>query len=124
MKEKYIKNLGINYDHINDPWLPLTIALIYGCVLYGLKRSHIVAAEKLILGFIGVPLVLFFVIVAISGVSMDHLRETNWFLTQARDGQGCISDCAFTRTDFWQSLQAAYGGIHSGLVAWGAIPRW
>eukprot|EP00956_Cyclotella_meneghiniana_P014091 scaffold20919_cov23-Cyclotella_meneghiniana.AAC.1 len=39
-KEKYIKNLGNDYDHINDPWLPLTIAIIYGCALYGLKRAH------------------------------------------------------------------------------------
>eukprot|EP00956_Cyclotella_meneghiniana_P030573 scaffold77279_cov55-Cyclotella_meneghiniana.AAC.1 len=93
-KEKYIKNLGKDYDHINDPWLPLTIAIIYGCALYG-----------------------------ITGTSMQELREDDWFLTQVRDGKGCVKACAFTRINFWQTLEIAYGGIFSNLVAWGAIPR-
>ena len=88
-----------------------------------MKRLHVVATEKLILAFIIVPLILFFVTIAISGVSMDYLRETDWFLTQARDGEGCIKDCAFVRTDFWQTIQVAYGGIASNLVAWAAVPR-
>ena len=89
-----------------------------------MKRLHVVATEKLILAFIIVPLILFFATIAISGVSMDYLRETDWFLTQARDGEGCtIKDCAFVRTDFWQTIQVAYGGIASNLVAWDAIPR-
>ena len=54
---------------------------------------------------------------------MDYLRETDWFITQARDGQGCVQNCAFVFTNFWQTLQVAYGGITSNLVAWGAIPR-
>ena len=119
-KQKYIHNLGNDYDHINDPWLPLAIALVYGVALYGFKRLHLVAAEKLILGFIFVPLAIFFVVVAATGTSMEYLRETDWFLTQERDGAGCTDKCAFTRTDFWQTLQVAYGsGAH---VEWGAIP--
>lgn len=119
-KEKYIKNLGNDLPHINDPWLPLTIALVYGVLLYGLKRSHVIAAEKLILGFILVPIAIFFAIIAISGASMDTMREQDWFLTQARDGQGCVEDCKFTTTKFWQTLQVAYGS--GSLVEWGAIP--
>ena len=122
-KHKYIKNLGIDYYHENDPWLPLFLSLLYGCALYYMKRLHLVATEKLILAFIAVPLVLFFITIAITGTSMDYLRETDWFLTQARDGEGCIKDCAFIRTDFWQTLQVAYGGMATNLVAWGAIPR-
>ncbi|KAL7541698.1 hypothetical protein ACHAXR_011169 [Thalassiosira sp. AJA248-18] len=120
-KEKYIKNIGIDLPHANDPWLPLLIALIYGVLLYGLKRLHVVAAEKLILGFIAVPIVMFFAIVAISDISMQELRENDWFLSQARDGNGCEENCAFTRANFWQTLQVAYGSID--LVAWGAVPR-
>mmetsp|Transcript_24677 Transcript_24677/g.53233 ORF Transcript_24677/g.53233 Transcript_24677/m.53233 type:complete len:221 (+) Transcript_24677:1517-2179(+) len=70
-----------------------------------------------------VPIVAFFVICAISGVSMEELRATDWFMTQHRDGLGCTENCAFTRTHFWQTLQVAYGGFSSNLVAWGAIPR-
>jgi hypothetical protein len=81
------------------------------------------ATEKLILAYIMVPLVLFFIVIVGSGVSMDYLRETDWFLTQVRDGKGCIEDCAFVRTNFWQTLQVAYSGIASNLVAWGAVPR-
>ena len=81
-KEKYIKNLAKDYDHINDPWLPLTIAIIYGCALYGLKRAHVIPAEKLILAFIAVPIIVFFAIVGITGTSMQELREDDWFLTQ------------------------------------------
>ena len=77
--------------------------------------------EKLILGFIIGPLVIFFVIRAISGVSMDDLRDQDWFLTQGVDGNGCYSNCAFTRTNFWQTLQVAYGS--GEFVAWEAIPR-
>lgn len=106
---------------INDPWLPLTISIVYGVVLYGLKRAHVVAAEKLILGFIIVPLVIFFVICAGYGTSMDTLREYNWFLTQARDGNGCTEHCAFTVTRFWQTLEVAYGS--GKYVAWSAVPR-
>lgn len=121
-KEKYVHKLG--YDHpdtINDPWLPLTIAILYGCLLYGLKRSHIIAAEKLIMGFIITPLVIFFVICAITKTDMDTLRRNNWFLTQARDGKGCYKDCAFTLTKFWQTAEVAYGS--GKYVAWAAIPR-
>lgn len=120
-KEMYIRELGIDLYHANDPWLPLLIALIYGVLLYGIKRLHVVPAEKLILGFIAAPLVIFFAIVGITGVSMQELRETDWFLTQARDGRECTMNCAFTIVNFWQTLQIAYGS--SGLVAWGAIPR-
>lgn len=120
-KEKYIKELGNDLWHENDPWLPLLIAIIYGCLLYGMKRLHVVSAEKLILGFIFVPIVLFFTIVGISGVDMQRLRDTDWFLTQSRDGNGCEGACAFTRVNFWQTLQVAYGS--SNLIAWGAIPR-
>jgi len=119
-KEKYIRNLGIDLPHNNDPWVPLLIALIYGVLLYGIKRTHIVAAEKLILGFIFVPIIFFFVITRISGVSMDALRQQDWFLTQARDGEGCTNACAFTTTNFWQTLQVAYSS--QGLVEWRAIP--
>mmetsp|Transcript_15923 Transcript_15923/g.28658 ORF Transcript_15923/g.28658 Transcript_15923/m.28658 type:complete len:1321 (-) Transcript_15923:113-4075(-) len=119
-KEKYIRNIGLDLPHNNDPWVPLLIALIYGVLLYGIKRTHIVAAEKLILGFIFVPIILFFVITRITGVSMDALREQDWFLTQARDGQGCTDACAFTTTNFWQTLQVAYSS--QGLVEWRAIP--
>ena len=133
-KEKYIRNLGLDYYHANDPWLPLLIALIYGILLYGIKHMHIVAAEKLIISFIAIPLILFFAICGIRGVTMDQLREWDWFLTQAVDGQGCgLNDdgsimlgggnCAFTRTNFWQTLQVAYGGIFTGGVAWAAVPR-
>ena len=122
-KEKYIKKIGLDYPHANDPWLGLTIALIYGIVLYGMKRKHIIPAEKLILAFVFIPLIIFFVTIAIAGVSMDQLREEDWFLTQARDGEGCVKDCAFTRVNFWQTLQVAYGGMASNLVAWGAVPR-
>lgn len=122
-KEKYIKNIGNDYEHINDPWLPLTIAIIYGVALYGLKRAHIIPAEKLILAFIAVPIVIFFAIVGITGTSMQELREDDWFLTQVRDGEGCVKACAFTRINFWQTLEIAYGGIFSNLIAWGAVPR-
>lgn len=54
---------------------------------------------------------------------MDYLRETNWFLTQGRDGNGCLKNCAYTRTNFWQGLQVAYGGLSSNSVAWSALPR-
>lgn len=55
---------------------------------------------------------------------MEYLRETDWFLTQARDGNGCTQYCKFTRTNFWQTLEVVYGGLFtSNLIAWGAIPR-
>mmetsp|Transcript_9887 Transcript_9887/g.21422 ORF Transcript_9887/g.21422 Transcript_9887/m.21422 type:complete len:1286 (+) Transcript_9887:334-4191(+) len=126
-KEKYIREIGNDEWHANDPWLPLLIAVIYGVLLYGLKHLHIVAAEKLIIGFIFFPLIIFFVICKASGISMQELRETDWFLTQMQDGQGCVSDpltgptCPYTRVNFWQTLQVAYGS--GDLVAWGAIPR-
>jgi hypothetical protein len=97
--------------------------MLYGCTLYHFHRLHICATEKLIVAFIIAPLVLFFIVVAASGVSLDYLRETDWFLPQARDGEGCIEHCAFVRTNFWQTLQVAYSGIASNLVAWGAVPR-
>ena len=81
------------------------------------------SADKLILGFIFVPLILFFIVITASGASMEYLRETGWFLTQARDGQGCVENCAFVYVDFWQTLQVTYGGIASNLVAWSAVPR-
>ncbi|KAL7552508.1 hypothetical protein ACHAWF_015774 [Thalassiosira exigua] len=120
-KEKYIRNIGLNYYHANDPWLGLLIAIIYGVLLYGIKHLHVVPAEKLILGFIFIPVILFYIIIGAGGISMEYLRETNWFLTQLQDGQGCVGNCPFTRTNFWQTLQVAYGSGH--LVAWGAIPR-
>ncbi len=119
-KEKYVRNIGNDLPHNNDPWLPLTIALIYGVLLYGIKRTHVVAAEKLILGFILVPIIIFFVICAISGVDMDTFRAQDWFLTQARDGKGCYEHCKFTTTNFWQTLQVAYGS--RALVEWRALP--
>ncbi len=54
---------------------------------------------------------------------MDYLRETDWFLTQDRDGLGCDYRCAYTFVNFWQTLQVAYGGIFSNRVAWAAVPR-
>lgn len=81
------------------------------------------STDKLILGFIFVPLIIFFIVVAATGVSMEFLRETDWFLTQARDGQGCVQNCAFVFVNFWQTLQVVYGGIGSNLVAWSAVPR-
>ncbi len=119
----YFQNLGIDEWHRNDPWLPLFLALVYGLALYAFKHLHIVSTDKLILAFIFLPLVLFFIVIAGSGVSMDYLRETDWFLTQARDGDLCTEDCAYTFVNFWQTLQVVYGGIFSNRVAWGAVPR-
>ena len=83
-KHKYIENLAYDAEHENDPWLSLLLSLIIGLPLYALKRKHIVPTEQLILGFILAPLALFFIVVAISGVSMQELRDDGWFLTQVR----------------------------------------
>lgn len=122
-KEKYVRQIGDPVWHKNDPWVPLLIALVYGVLLYGLKHLHVMAAEKLIMGFIIAPLVLFYAICAIAGTDMDELRDMNWFLTQNRDGLGCEENCAFTTVNFWQTIQVAYGGLFGGKIAWGAIPR-
>lgn len=122
-KQQYVSNLARNYSHANDPWLVLTIAGVYGVSLYALKRSHIIAAEKLIMGFIVIPLVLFFAICAMLNKGMGELRQEEWFITQNRDGLGCTDHCAFTRTNFWQTLGVAYGGLFSNLIEWGAVPR-
>eukprot|EP00985_Skeletonema_marinoi_P003734 scaffold1616_cov173-Skeletonema_marinoi.AAC.6 len=117
------KNLGLDYWHQNDPWLPLTLAMVYGLALYAFKQMHIISTDKLILAFIFGPLILFFIMVAATGTSMEYLRETDWFLTQARDGAGCTQNCAFVFVNFWQTLQTVYGAFGSNLVAWGAVPR-
>ena len=114
---------GEDLPHANDPWVPLTIALVYGITLYALKRKHIIAAEKLILGFIAVPLILFFVIAAAMGVPMEQLREDGWVLTQQGDGIECTTGCPFTVTQFWQGWDIAYSGGRGSGVAWAALPR-
>ena len=114
---------GEDLPHANDPWVPLTIALVYGFTLYALKRKHIIATEKLILGFITVPLILFFAITAGMGVPMEQLRQEGWFLTQQGDGIECIENCKFTVTQFWQGWEIAYSGGRGNGVAWAALPR-
>jgi len=122
-KLKYVKYIGEDLPHANDPWVPLTIALVYGITLYALKRKHIIAAEKLILGFITVPLIMFFVITAAMGVPMEQLRQEGWFLTQQGDGSECTTGCPFTVTQFWQGWGIAYSGGRGNGVAWAALPR-
>ena len=64
-----------------DGWLPMVLAMLIGAPLYVLKRKHIMRTDLLILTFILVPLVVFYIGVAIEGSSMQQLRDAGWFLT-------------------------------------------
>jgi len=121
-KLKYVHKIAEDLPHANDPWLSLTIAVVYGVALYALKRKHIISTEKLILGFIAIPLILFFIICGSLGVSMHELRGQGWFLTQSNsDGGDCVNDCPFTTTKYWQTWGLAYSGGDHG-IAWEALP--
>ena len=37
LKHKYVDNLAADYEHANDPWLSLSLALALGWSLYALK---------------------------------------------------------------------------------------
>ena len=88
LKFKYMDKILATYDDKVDPYIPIVMALFIGVPLYFIKRAHIVRTDLLILGFIVGPLVIFYIGVAISGESMQELRDTGWFLTTAH---GCGS---------------------------------
>jgi len=111
-KMKYIHNVANQYEHANDPWKPLTIAVIMGISLYTLKRMHIIPTERLILGFIAIPLIVFFIVVAATGSDLQELREDGWFLSQA-------DKAPFEYANFWQPIHLTYGDGPN--VAWEPI---
>ncbi|KAL1510690.1 hypothetical protein AB1Y20_006985 [Prymnesium parvum] len=143
LKAKYLGELVRDYDDRVDPWVPILLAVIIGVSLYMLKRRHVLRTDILILTFILVPLAIFYVGVAISGKSMQELRDTGWFLTTpygcADGGGGGSSEpsahgshrrlaggkegpfCEFSRVDFWLSLEIVYSS--EGLIAWEALPQ-
>ena len=97
LKFKYITNLWISPEEDKvDGWIPLLIALCIGAPLYGLKRKHIIRTDLLILSFMLVPLLIFYTVLGVTGVSMQQMRDRGWFLTTntvpgSSDDHECIS---------------------------------
>ena len=87
LKFRYVDRLWTRSNGV-DGWLPMVLALLIGVPLYVLKRKHVMRTDLLILAFIAVPLVLFYIGVAIEGSSMQELRNAGWFLTTT---YGCAS---------------------------------
>jgi len=87
LKFRYVVRLWTRPSGV-DGWLPMVLALLIGVPLYVLKRKHVMRTDLLILAFIAVPLVIFYIGVAIEGSSMQELRNAGWFLTTT---YGCAS---------------------------------
>ena len=133
LKFNKFKYLWKSYDGKVDPWVPLLLGVLIGAPLYGLKRMHIIRTDLLILLFIFLPLAIFYMCMAISGETMQELRDASWFLSTSYGCDGGASGpapgpasapapapaarrllgpaksdgpyCAFERVNFWDPVE-------------------
>uniref|UniRef100_A0A7S3YPH5 STAS domain-containing protein n=1 Tax=Lotharella globosa TaxID=91324 RepID=A0A7S3YPH5_9EUKA len=74
-KEKYLKQMWTTWDS----WKLILPALPIGIPLYFLKRNHVLHPAILIPIFLCVPLIIFYIVLAATGTSIDEARDQGWF---------------------------------------------